>query len=450
MGYLEGKKNQSYFTIETLGSDIPEDHESRFIKEFIKDKFSFLDKQTESKEGRPAFKKTSLLALLIYAEYDDITDYEKISKYCDANKYYNYIMDGLVPKAGTIQQFMREYGYVFEFVNKFLLLQLENQEFTSYNTVKVYARILKKSDNYIIDTNDIQQLERLLEKNPSKEKINKLKTKLSETAYLILTNMLMTKDEKELFVKLLKKQLETTDKKKLKLDSKDVTEMLNNKKEIRLSYNKDFRTGYNSKLITRLYLEPNTLDIDDYIIEDKDSKKLSVDLKRFKKDKESSIKEKSSTKIDSAGSFIDYYNKNNSNDKFRYNFKNDTYLCAENKQLPLQKTVTEKSSNSETPSIIKKIYTYTACGNCQYIDECEQKTVREITDYKNMSPVIDPEISKNSILIENRLNLKIVTYNLKRILNIESEVNKKNRHLVLFMNQLKKENPDIKFIVNIN
>ncbi len=452
MGYIKKDTDQSHFVVESFGADVPKDHESRFIKEFIKDKFSFLDEETKNKEGRPAFKKTSLIALLIYAEYDDITDYEKISKYCDANKYYNFIMDGLIPSGSTLQQFIREYGYIFELVNKKLLLQLDTEDFAYYNTVTVDAKILNKNDNYVVDPEDIRQLERLIPKNPTKEKIEKLASKLSITAYMILTNTYLTNEEKLRYTKFLEDQLERSEDEKLRLNSKDVKEIFNNKKEIRLTYNRQYTVEYNSKLITKLNLEPNIIDMDDYLklVKDDNSREdLKLDIKQYMKDREASVQENVNTKLDNTNSFIEYSDNTRKNEDFTYNYENDTYTCMEYQQLPLQKTITQKQETNDKPATIRKTYTPVDCSNCQYKEDCIQEVVREIPDYRNIKQKPETEPSKHSLLVENKLNLKIVTYNLKRILNIEYEIKKKNRHMVLFMNQLKKENPDIKFEVTI-
>ena len=77
MVYMENDKEQTRLVVQRFDYGIPDDHPARMIKNFVSEKFAYLDDINEKRMGRPAFRKTTLLSVLIYAEYDGVGSCKK-------------------------------------------------------------------------------------------------------------------------------------------------------------------------------------------------------------------------------------------------------------------------------------------------------------------------------------------------------------------------------------
>ena len=66
-------KNQSKLGIVTLDSNIPKDHISRFVVDFIEEVFPMLNiEKPKKKKGRDSFPLVSMLKLLVYAKIQHV------------------------------------------------------------------------------------------------------------------------------------------------------------------------------------------------------------------------------------------------------------------------------------------------------------------------------------------------------------------------------------------
>ena len=73
MVYVNNDSSQSFLSVNKYDDDIPKDHISRLIKKMVKNDFKYLDDENEKSRGRAAYRKTSLLAIVLYAYYDNHT-----------------------------------------------------------------------------------------------------------------------------------------------------------------------------------------------------------------------------------------------------------------------------------------------------------------------------------------------------------------------------------------
>ena len=61
-------KNQAKLGIKTYDYNVPKDHISRFVVEFIEEVYPILEiKENKKKRGRPSYPICSMLKLLVYA-----------------------------------------------------------------------------------------------------------------------------------------------------------------------------------------------------------------------------------------------------------------------------------------------------------------------------------------------------------------------------------------------
>ena len=79
-------KNKSKLSIVTLNSNLPEDHISRFVVDFIEEVYPSLNiKKTKNKKGREPFPIDSKLKLLVYSKIEHVESAKYIT---DRAKYH--------------------------------------------------------------------------------------------------------------------------------------------------------------------------------------------------------------------------------------------------------------------------------------------------------------------------------------------------------------------------
>ena len=100
-------KNQTKLGIKTLDWNVPANHISRFVVEFIEEVFPLLNiKEPKKKKGRDSLPVDSMLKLLIYAKIQHID---------------RYVCDDIRPSERSIQRYRRDYGHYFEVLLKMTL-----------------------------------------------------------------------------------------------------------------------------------------------------------------------------------------------------------------------------------------------------------------------------------------------------------------------------------------
>ena len=109
-------KNQSKLGIKTLDWNVPEDHISRFVVDFIEDVFPLLEiDEPKKKKGRDSLPIDSMLKLLVYAKIQhidrtsiiaDMARYHDIFKYvCDDIRHSESSIQGIVENTVVISKY---------------------------------------------------------------------------------------------------------------------------------------------------------------------------------------------------------------------------------------------------------------------------------------------------------------------------------------------------------
>ena len=117
MIYIDNDVAQSVLKVIRYDDDIPEDHISRLIKKTVKNDFKYLDDENEKSRGRAAYRKTSLLAIVLYAYYDNHTSCHEMEDLSMFHQVYKYLGDGIKPNERTFQRFIKDNK---ETISKFL------------------------------------------------------------------------------------------------------------------------------------------------------------------------------------------------------------------------------------------------------------------------------------------------------------------------------------------
>ena len=102
-------KNQSKLGIITLDMNIPKDHISRFVVDFIEEVYPMLNiKESKKKKGRESLPIDSMLKLLVYAKIEHVESAKYIADMARYHEIYRFVSDDVQPSERSIQRYRRE------------------------------------------------------------------------------------------------------------------------------------------------------------------------------------------------------------------------------------------------------------------------------------------------------------------------------------------------------
>ncbi|WP_367242754.1 transposase, partial [uncultured Methanobrevibacter sp.] len=137
-------KNQSKLGIKTLDWNVPEDHISRFVVDFIEDVFPSLEiDEPKKKKERDSLPADSMLKLLVYAKIQHIDRTSIITDMVGYHDIFKYVCDDIGPSERSIQRYRREYGRYFEVLLQMTLKKAFDEGFTEFNHVAIDGTIKK-------------------------------------------------------------------------------------------------------------------------------------------------------------------------------------------------------------------------------------------------------------------------------------------------------------------
>ena len=85
-------KNYSKLGIVTLDSNIPKEHISRFVVDFIEEVYPMLNiKESKKKKGRESLPINSLLKLLVYAKIEHVESAKYIADMAKYHEIYRFV-----------------------------------------------------------------------------------------------------------------------------------------------------------------------------------------------------------------------------------------------------------------------------------------------------------------------------------------------------------------------
>lgn len=498
MVYMDNDDKQSKLVVQSFDFGIPRDHEVRLIKDFVNENYGYLDDECAKKRGRPAFPKTALLAVMIYADYDDVNSCRKVSEYCDANKYYNYLTGGLIPSERTLQRFEEEHGNVYNDCMKQIPLEAQKEGFTNFNTVEIDGTIAKANNSpyNVIKQDDIEKLIEILKNEYTTDEIIDRGIELRRPAYKLLTNEKVSDYEKLEKLYKLQVQLRESGQNSIGLTDPESRWMINKKGKPELAYNIQSSVDYDSKMIVSIDV---TQDPTDHYQLEKQLDNIENNLKQKPENigadngyrtRESMIalqNKKINGYLPTRKQTRKAQHKLNKNpyhkDHFIYHWKTDSFTCPENEELPFQNELLEKNKKPGHPNKIKRVYYNNKCSKCYKKDSCTKSTTRVITEYggalekameqKMETKEAQEEYKKRGSTVEapfgtlrtqkqidnthingiqktqNRMARHATAYNLKRWINLRKKQNEDKKILQKFINQIIRKSYDTKFTITI-
>ena len=471
-------KSQAELGIRTHDFNVPENHISRFVVEFIEECFPILGikekKKNKKKGGRPSYHPCSMLKLLVYAKIDHIESARVIGEMAKYHDIYKFVCDRIKPSERSIQRYRDEYGKYYEVLLQMTLEKASKKGFTEFNHVIIDGTIKKahnSNQNMISkkETNLLVKYYKGLEIDPQKlEKLNK-------PAQKILNDDEMSDDEKLELLYDIRTQFKFTGQDKIPMNDIEARMMKGKKGNFLVAYNVQSAVDYDTKLICALNVTQNPTDhyelpeVADKAINNmgKVPKYMSADtiylnqisLSYFiNKGIDGLIPTRKQSKEKIGKLNPNQFHK----DHFFYISDLDLFMCPAGQPMYFYKEYTEENEDPDKPNKIKRLYNnYYACKHCIHNKDCltEKQTHKTITEnggrleramfFKMEKEEYKKEFSKRpsvegpfgifkeqfhveqEIVIgmkktEERLNLDALAYNIKRLYNlIQGEQNKK-------------------------
>ena len=470
-------KNQTKLIVRTNDYNVPKDHISRFVVEFIEESIKKMDiKIEEKKDDRHSFNICSMLKLLVYAKIEHMDSARVIADMAKYHDIFKYVCDGITPSERSIQRYRDEYGEYYEQLLEMTLKKASDENLSEFNHVAIdgtikkgynanHNTISKKETNILINYyNGVKIEEEILDKlhKPAKNLIEN--TKLSD---------------KEKLEKLydIKTQFTLTGQDKIPMNDIEARKMKGKKGNFYIAYNVQSAVDYDTKLICAVNVTQSPTDHYELPqIADKAIKNLGKIPEHMSADtiylNPTSLSYFKNNNIDGliptrkqSKEKIGKLNKNPFHkDHFEYDGENDAFKCPAGQYLTFYNQYTIESKDPEKPEKIKRLYNnYEACKNCKFKKDCisQKQSHRTITENGNRLQIemyfkmekeeyqdeyskrpcvegpfgtlkeyyhIEQEVVIGKTKTEQKINLNALAYNIKRLYNIlnDKENNKED------------------------
>lgn len=134
-----------------FGAGIPEDHFVHFVVSFVRNFLKFFKLNniefTSKDENNKCYSLVKLSCLIYYAFADGITDAKKIEYNAKYNKLYIYAANGIEPSYKTIENFIDEWGDLFECLVTYTIIFAKIAELTGLEHVAFDGSLFKAANN---------------------------------------------------------------------------------------------------------------------------------------------------------------------------------------------------------------------------------------------------------------------------------------------------------------
>ena len=442
-------KNQTKLGIKTLDWNVPKDHISRFVVDFIEDVFPLLEiDEPKKKKRREPLPLDSMLKLLVYAKIQHIDRTSIIADMARYHDIFRFVCDDIRPSERSIQRYRREYGRYFEVLLQMTLKKAFDEGFTEFNHVAIDGTIKKayNSNNNTISKKETRILVDYYEGRPvSPESLEKL----HKPAQRILEKKDMSDEDKLELLYGIETQFTFTGQDRIPVNDIEARFMKGKKGNYMVAYNIQSAVDYDTKLILQnvntkpKYISADTIYLNQISLSYLADEKIEglIPTRKQSKEKIGKLNENP-------------YHK----DHFEYDYEQDAFKCPENQYLHFYAKYTEPHKDSKKPDKVKRIYNnYNACKNCNARTKCcassqTHKTITEYgselqkamnhkmekqkykDEYAKRSSVegpfgifkeqfqIEKEVVVGMIKTEERINLDALAYNLIRLYNIKQEI----------------------------
>lgn len=482
-------KNQSKLEIRTHDFNVPKDHISRFVVEFIEECYPKLEiKENTKKNCRPSYNLCSMLKLIVYAKLDHIESGRIIEDMAKYHDIYKFVCDGITPSERTIQRYRDDYGKYYEQLVKMTLETAKKEEYTEFNHVAIDGTI-KKAHNSNQNMITKKECNLLIKHYKGLSVKPKKLEKLNKPARKILDNEQMSDNEKLELLYDIKTQFTLTNQQKIPMNDIEARMMKGKKGNFLVAYNIQSAVDYDTKLICGINVTQNPTDHYELPeIADKAIKNIGKTPKHISADtiylNQISLSYFADNNIDglipTRKQSKEKIRKLNPNplhkDHFKYVEEIDAFYCPGGQFMYFFREYTKPNEDPNKPAKITRIYNnYSACKCCIHKNNCftGKQTHRTITEngermqramhhkmekeeykkeYSKRPCVegpfgtlkeqfhIEQEIVIGAVKTEERLNLDALAYNIKRLYNLKQEKNNNKEDIIDFCESIAEKN----------
>ena len=253
-------RNQTKLGIKTLDWNVPENHISRFVVEFVEEVFPLLNiKEPKKKKGRDSLPIDSMLKLLIYAKIQHIDRTSIIADMARYHDIFKYVCDDIRPSERSIQRYRREYGQYFEVLLQMTLKKAFDEGFTEFNHVAIDGTIKKayNSNNNTITKKETQILVDYYEGRPIDPQCLE---KLHKPAQRLLEKKDMNDEDKLELLYGIETQFTFTGQDRIPVNDIEARFMKGKKGNFMVAYNIQSAVDYDTKLICAINVTQNPTD----------------------------------------------------------------------------------------------------------------------------------------------------------------------------------------------
>ena len=253
-------KNQAELGIRTYDYNVPKDHISRFVVDFIEEVYPILEiKENKKKRGRPSYPPCSMLKLLVYAKIDHIESARVIEEMAKFHDIYKFVCDRITPDERSIQRYRNDLGRYYEVLLQITLEMAAKKGFTEFNHVAIDGTIKKahnSNQNMISkkETNLLVKYYQGLDVDPKKLK------KLNKPAQKILDDKKMSDEEKLELLYDIRTQFKFTGQDKIPMNDIEARMMKGKKGNFLVAYNVQSAVDYDTKMICALHVTQSPTD----------------------------------------------------------------------------------------------------------------------------------------------------------------------------------------------
>ena len=242
-------KNQTKLIVRTNDYNVPKDHISRFVVEFIEESIKKMDiKIEEKKDGRHSFNICSMLKLLVYAKIEHMDSARVIADMAKYHDIFKYVCDGITPSERSIQRYRDEYGEYYEQLLEMTLKKASDENLSEFNHVAIDGTIKK---GYNANHNTISKKEtNILINYYNRVKIEEeILDKLHKPAKNLIENTKLSDKEKLEKLYDIKTQFTLTGQDKIPMNDIEARKMKGKKGNFHIAYNIQSTVDYDTKLI---------------------------------------------------------------------------------------------------------------------------------------------------------------------------------------------------------
>lgn len=375
MDFIQGTSRDQIFMMD-LESFVAEDSWARIVDYFVEalpiGDLGF--KEEHAEEGRPPYKASDLLKLLMYAYKKGIRSSRKLEEACRINIEVMWLLQGLRPSARKIAYFRKRNSKAFRQAFRYFVLVLKQWDLIDGKAIAIDSFKIR-AQNSLKNNFNQKKIDRHIEYIDKKiaeyEQAMEANDKQDETTKAELNSKINQQRERRQVYKRIEKELEETAESQLSKTDSDAKAVVLHRNVVNVGYN--VQAGCDSK--HKLFINNDTGSVNDtHALAD-----MALDAKTLLGvEKMDCITDKGYT----TGVHIDTCMKNGittysspkhhssadnglyNMNEFLYDSQTDTYRCPANEVLHTNGFICKKRKHR-----VKRYYTK-SCEGCTLRDKC--------------------------------------------------------------------------------